>query len=218
MYSGYNGIFLVGERLGGGHIKVVNDDHHGYLADTDCGCCKADNRRSPTFFANAEKKREKLHWKKGWKQWNKCVIEHKSCVSKRLYPAHFWMLHFLSAKKTSLCVPESRCLPVSVTAVPPNTGPCSGRNPVNLGSWSDGGEVLPHRSYIYTYMNKDHSKNSMIGLKTKLHKCSQCYHKREAVNLWGSFDWVAALGFDPLVDLQGDVEVLFWCVFPNLAY
>lgn len=36
---------------------------------------------------------------------------------------HLRMLHRFSPKKTFLWKPESRCLPVSVTVVPPNTGP-----------------------------------------------------------------------------------------------
>lgn len=60
-----------------------------------------------------------------------------------------WEWHFLSAMKTSLCIPESRLWPVSVTSVPPKTGPCSGLICVMLGSWFDTWEFLSSQSQTF---------------------------------------------------------------------
>lgn len=106
---------------------------------------------------------------------------------------HLRMLHCLSPIKTSLWNPESRYLPVSVTAVPPNAGPELGWRSVMLGSCTQTCGAVDAKLAMASFMHAPEGKLS--------------YHKREALHLSSAFDGVAALHFS-LVHLQIYLQVL----------
>lgn len=203
--SVYHRVLSVGERLGGGHPKAVDNDFHRNRLYFCCRRRAADDRGQgsapfrPFRHAVFNTNRVLTNRKVGRK-----VYVHLG-MSAGL--SHLWMLHLLLAKKTSLRTPEFRNRPVRFTVVPPNSGPKSGLISVILGSWFKTTE----KNIIF------HLGVRFNNSTSSCHISGYSHHEGESVAACDAVDGVGPPRL-LLMNFQCDVEVLLWTFFQNFTH